>query len=175
MMTALYQRIHRLATWSVVALLSVAIVLCVQGFIWRQAALGWSNQVLDARLGYTPAEAQQVLAAMGAPGRHLYATTQLTLDVIFPLVYGLFFAVLMVRLYRLEQAKILFAPLLMVVADLAENVLTTMLAWSYTGQISALAWLAAGCTAVKWIALVITLVLLILGGVRGLRAPSQAG
>lgn len=157
------------------ALLSVAIVVCVQGFIWRQAALGWPNQVLDAHLGYTSAEAQRVLAALGAPGRHLYAATQLTLDVIFPLVYGLFFAVLMVRLYPLEQAGILFTPLLMVVADLAENVLTAMLAWNYTGQTSALAWLAAGCTVAKWIALVITLAFLLLGGVRGLRAPSPVG
>ena len=84
--TALYQPLYRLATWLVVALLSVAIVVCVQGFIWRQAALGWPNQVLDAHLGYTPIEAQQVLAALGTSGRHLYATTQLTLDVIFPLV-----------------------------------------------------------------------------------------
>jgi hypothetical protein len=137
--------------------------------------LGWPNQVPDAHLGYTPAEAQQLLAALGAPGRHLYATTQLTLDVIFPLVYGLFFAVLMVRLYPLEQAGILFTPLLMVVADLAENVLTAILAWNYTGPLSVLAWFAAGCTVAKWIALVITLVLLVLGGVRGLRAPSPAG
>jgi hypothetical protein len=43
------------------------------------------------------------------------------------------------------------------------------LAWSYDGQVSSLAWMAAICTLVKFIGFILSLVLLLVGGVRGLR------
>jgi hypothetical protein len=172
-MTSLYRLISRLAGWPMVALLSVALVLCAQGFVWRQEALGWQNQVLDMRYWYTPAEAQRFFEDLGSQGRHLYAITQVTLDFIFPLAYGVWFAILMVRLYGPERAGLLFAPLLTVVADLSENVLTASLAWHYAGQASALAWLAAVGTATKSVLFVITLVLLLIGSVRGFTGRTE--
>jgi hypothetical protein len=62
---------------------------------------------------------------------------------------------------------------LTVVADLSENVLTASLAWHYAGQISALAWLAAVGTATKSVLFVITLVLLLIGSLRGFTGRTE--
>jgi hypothetical protein len=171
----LHARVARVATWPAVALLFLAFLACTQAFQWRQKALGHDHELLDVRRWYTPGEAQKLLDDLGPAGRRTYAVTQLTLDVVFPLVYGALVAALTVRLYPPGCAWLLLAPALAVTADLLENVTTAYLAWTFAGPASGVAWAAAVFTLTKSAALVASLGVLFVGGVRGLWSPIVPG
>src|SRR5262245_5823950 len=113
MQTRLYNLIHRLATWPVVALLFIAYIICGQGFVWRQIKLGPQLQLLDTRFLYSPVEAQKLFEMLGQQGRQIYAITELSLDLIFPFIYGSLLAIFLVRLYSSNMGNFLILlPLL---------------------------------------------------------------
>jgi hypothetical protein len=176
-LTLLYDRIAAVARWPVVAILFVVFIVCMQLFNARQEWLGCQNRVLDVRFWYTPEDAQSLFKAIGPGGRKLYAISQVTLDLLFPPVYGTLLAILIVRLFSMEHARLLLlAPLLTVVADLSENFTTFYLAWTYQeGSPSSVTYFAAACTATKLLLFVTCLVVILAGGVRGLLHPPPGG
>jgi len=140
-----------LATWPAFAAALVAAAACWGAFRWRRSKLGAQHTLLDSRFWYKPKEVQELFDTLGEPGRKLYAVTQVTVDLVFPLAYGLLFAMAIVRLYGTPAASwLLFLPLLTVVFDLAENVLTAYLAWPPRHKGPAIVRLAATCTATKF-------------------------
>ena len=162
----LHRRLIRLAAWPAIALLFVVYLLCTQGFDARRAALGYGIRTLDVRFAYTPATAQQLFEALGSGGRHLYALTEVTLDLIFPFVYGGLLAFLIVNLFRREAARYLvLIPVLGLVFDLLENVTVATLAWTFTGQASPLAWVASVFSSVKLLLGGISLVIVLVGAI----------
>lgn len=165
-----------LTTWPGFSLLVVACLLCVIGFSWRTEALGPCNVVLDARGWYTPTEAYTLLDDLGAGGRHLYAVTQVTLDLVFPFVYATLFAVLLVRVYTPATAgRLVFLPLLAAVLDIVENGLIAYLAWSFNpgDEQPAIAGAAAVATAAKTLFLALTILAIAIGGVWALPAAAR--
>lgn len=161
MWDSFYSLLERCATWPVVALLFVLFLLCAQGFEWRRKSLGHQNRGLDSRFWYSPDEARDFLGNIGERGRRIYVVTQLTLDIVFPLIYGTLFAALIIHLYARENAKILvLVPLLTVVADVLENVTTAYLAWQFDGRASPVARGAAILTAAKTSLFVVALLLI---------------
>jgi hypothetical protein len=171
MFTKLSRSITGIASWPIVALLVVTLILCSLAFDWRQEVLGSKNKILDGRGWYTPAEARQLFKDLGDRGRNVYAATQVTLDLVFPVVYAFLFAILINRVSSGRRDWPVVVPLLAGVADLLENVTIAYLAWSYQGQESPLAWFAAICTLTKSLLFVASLVLILAGGVAGLRNP----
>lgn len=175
MMAAWFQRIHCLATWPMVALLVVGFILCLQGFAWRQRQLGSAAEVPDVRFGYSPEEIRAVFENWGPDGRRLYAVSQLTLDVAFPVIYATLFAICISRLYPMGWAKVLvLIPAFAGVADLGENLLLAALAWTHDGGVSAWVWVATALTVLKFGAFVVSLLVLLVGGFIGLRQPVPA-
>ncbi len=134
MLDRLSHTLSQLATWPVVVLLVVAYALCATGFAWRAKALGLGDEPgFDRRgSGYSSTEAQALLDKMGEGGRSFYAVTQLSLDVAFPVVYGLLAAIAIAWLYPHPWARwLILVPLLAVALDLCENVSTAIMAWRY--------------------------------------------
>ena len=106
-------------------------------------------ELLDSRSWYTPADAAALFEALDqldASARAVYAVTGLTIDMAFPVAYGLLFAILLVRLFR---APFFLLPLATAAADMLENATVAVLALSYAGAPSPLAWLAAAFTLLK--------------------------
>jgi hypothetical protein len=160
-----YAIVARLATWPVIGRLVAAFVLLFLGFQLRSRALG-GVPVLDVRFGYTPDGARDVLEALGEAGRSLYVATQLTLDVAFPLVYAALFAALIVRWHDREPARRLLAiPLLGGLMDLLENVTAVILASTYNGAASPLAWVTSAAGIVKFACFATSLLLILAGGI----------
>ena len=160
--------IHRLlevlATWPRIGLLFLVGLACVAGFEWRARKLGRENRALDGRRWYTPEQARAFFEAIGAGGRRLYAATQLTLDVLFPLVYGALFAALILRVYPPGRAVYLaHVPLLGTLADLLENVTTAYLALRFDGRPSQVARVAAVFTLSKTVLFVLSVLLILWG------------
>src|SRR5215208_3120323 len=79
-------------------------VLLYLVFRWRAAYLselsGIAQPILDGRLWYSPDTVAEVAKGLGPQGRTLYAISELTLDVLFPLVYGTAFALLILSVMQ---------------------------------------------------------------------------
>ena len=164
MVDVIYNLLERWGTWPVVALLFVLFILCSFGFEYRRKALGFENQGLDSRFCYSPVEARDFFRAIGERGQRVYAATELTLDILFPIVYATLFSILLIRVFTPETAKILvLVPLLTGVLDLLENLTLAYLALQFNDEISPVARVASVFTSVKLILFALSL-LLILGG-----------
>jgi hypothetical protein len=162
-----------ITTWRAVALLSAAAVLCSVGFGVRSKVLGPCYPAPDSSVWYTPAEVREVFTGRGAHGRTLYAITEVTLDLIFPLVYGSLFAALIANVFPPSAARrLVFVPVLAVVADLAENVQLAYCAWTFDGLSDPPCQGAALATVLKSGLILVSTVLLVVGA---LRPPSAGG
>jgi hypothetical protein len=159
-----YNQLERLASWQVVSLLFVLFIICAQGFEWRRKQLGFENPGLDGRGWYSPVEVRDFLHNIKEEGRRLYYTTELSLDLLFPLVYGVLFAALITHVYARERARLLvLVPLLTVLCDVSENIVLAYLAWQFDERTSPLARGAAILTAAKSGLFVLSLLLILVG------------
>lgn len=164
MWLGLYNLINRLSTWPVVVLLLAGLVICAVGFAWRQTKLGARIKLLDTRILYTPADVKELFHKLNKEGRQLYAATELSLDIIFPLLYGSLLAMLFVRVYNGDMGrKMILLPLLAMSADILENMMIAYLALNFNEKESVLAWVSSIFTATKWILLLICVIALLIG------------
>ncbi len=160
---------ERWATRRIAVAALVGVVGCVAGLAWRQARLAGLD-LLDSRGWYTPADAAALFDALDQidpSGRVVYATTALTVDMVFPASYGLLFAVLLFRLFR-GGPPLYLLPLAVAVADVLENVTIAALALTHADSPSQLAWMAAVFTLLKFVLLMATLAVTGVGGLRWL-------
>jgi hypothetical protein len=173
MQDAIYRLVERKATWPMTALLFILFMLCLAGFDWRNGVVG---ETLESARCYTPVKANEILNKMDEGGRNTYALTEITLDLVFPFVYGGLFAILIFRLYNRGLARwLLLIPFITVLADLLENFTAAYLAWSFeAGQPSPIAWAAVTFTVVKGVLFMLSIVLILAGAVwRLVRSPGR--
>jgi hypothetical protein len=163
----LYRFFNRRATWPIVGLLVVIIMLASQAFAGRRVAYFPNDQLLDDRRWYTPADVSQLLNDLG-DRRYIYGATELSLDLIYPISYGLLFAVLISQLWGPRRDWMLLAPILTVFFDLSENALIVYMISTYNGSETNLAWVAAVCTLSKTLFFLLSLLLILNGGILGL-------
>ena len=168
MLTQLYEFFEPKGTWLIVGFLLVACGVLNYGFSQRTETLGCENELLDGRGWYSAATAHELLGSLGEKGRSYYWKSELTLDLVFPLVYGSLFCILLARLYGPDRPWALLIPVLAVVADVLENGTIAYLAWSWSSDRSPLGWLAGALTLTKTGLLLVTLLILI-AGILGVR------
>ena len=85
------RELQRLATRRVVIPTLLAALLCLSGFEWRDARLG-GLELLDTRQWYTPEQAAALFGALDrldSRARAVYAWTEVSIDMVFPVAYGL--------------------------------------------------------------------------------------
>ncbi|MDE0235290.1 MAG: hypothetical protein OXM62_09805 [bacterium] len=164
------ETVERCANWRVAVAALVGAAGCAAGLFWRQGRLAGLD-LLDSRGWYTPAEAAALFDALDrldADARVVYAATALTIDMLFPVFYGVLFAVVLFRLFR-SGPPLYLLPLALALGDAVENLTVAALALSHDGAPSPLAWPAALFTLVKTALLVATLGAMGMGVVRSLR------
>ncbi len=167
-MQSAHNRLQLCATTPVVTTALLGFFGCVAGLVWRQYRLSGSD-LLDSRGWYTPEQASTLFESLNRldeSARAFYAITALSIDMVFPVSYGLLLAILVIRLHP-NQALYLF-PVALAFADVSENVTVASLALSYKGEPSALAWLAAVFTLIKSVLIVATLLVVAVGVLRWL-------
>ena len=161
---------ERVASRRVVAAAVVGLVASLAGLAWRGQRLD-GIELLDTRGWYTP---DDVTALFGALERldggalAVYAITALTIDMLFPVCYGLLFALLLRRLVR--GAALFLAPLGLALSDVLENATVAALALSFDGGPTSWAWLAAVFTLVKTVLIAATLAAVAVSAARRLSA-----
>lgn len=148
-------------------LVFMVIVLPVQA---QQAAeYASDSQSPDTSFLLGPSELYDIAAAYGPTGRRQYIQARWTFDVIFPLVYGLFFfSAINSTLRRVWPNRpwlsrlALLAPAA-IAADLLENSALSGLMALYPRQIAGLAILATALSTLKWLLVSLAMVVA-LGG-----------
>ena len=77
--------------------------------------------MLDLSFGFSGPDVQNTFEVLGEKGRTQYIYSSLVLDTVFPIIYGLLFFALLLKLKE-ERAFILSLPLMAVIFDLCENI-----------------------------------------------------
>lgn len=128
--------------------------------------------VLDLRFGFTPEEAWQLLDALGEAGRAQYQQMELTLDVIYPLIYTGFLVFLLSLLYRKTLRPdspwrlLNLLPFVVLIADFVENAGIVQLIRRFPERADALAGWTSVANQVKWTMFMITIGVVLAGLMR---------
>lgn len=162
---------YRYAKGWLIVVLAVLDFLFMGGIMPRiqanlQAVSGGVGPI-DLRFFSTPAQIQSMIEAYGEAGRATYRTVELTADILYPIIYTLFFCLLLSWLLQRAFANGSRLRLLNVVPvggwlfDLLENIgIVTMLS-SYPSSSALVTWMTILFTIVKWAFALITLVLIV--------------
>ena len=177
MLNSISQKFHSWTTGWRVFILFLADAL-MMGYIMPVAggilALAANNSVLplDLRFFYSPEQAFALIEKYGEAGRAIYWKIELTADIIYPVIYTLFYGLLLSwlfhRAFRPESSmqKWNVMPVGAWFFDLLENVgIVTMLTMHPTRS-AILAWLTMMFGSLKWGFFAITVVLVLIGLVR---------
>ena len=132
-------------------------------------------QPLDLMIGATPEKIFGMIERYGEFGRPFYRNVELTVDIIYPIVYLLFFGLLISWLFQRGFAstssmrKYNVMPLGAWFFDLLENInIVTMLSM-YPAKPIALAWLLMALTSIKWAFAGASMLLILFGLVMALK------
>jgi hypothetical protein len=161
MLNTISKKFHAWTTgWRVLFLFILDTVM--MGYITPVAsailALAANNSVLplDLLFFYTPAEAFIMMEKYGPAGRALYMKIELTVDLLYPIIYTLFFGLLISWLFQRafppysKMQKWNVAPVGVWFFDLLENIgIVSMLAM-YPSQPVLLAWITMLLGILKW-------------------------
>jgi hypothetical protein len=155
--------------WAILILLALAVFFSLVLFPLRRERLiafsGNLKPTIDAWGYYPAARLQAMLPLYGEQGRRYYALTEVTLDLVFPILYGLMLFLLFTEIAdavakQLPHKQLVLPfrlrlfltrlPLALILADLAENFLLAACLLLPQPVSPILAWIAASASAVKW-------------------------
>ncbi|GAC1501810.1 MAG: hypothetical protein NVS2B14_14400 [Chamaesiphon sp.] len=110
---------------------------------------------LDFQFWYSPERAYEMLEEYGEKGRKLYALSVLTLDFVFPIIYSLFFAVILTLLLRYSVSdesfwkNVRFLPFAAMLSDWLEN-FGIFIMLTQPKRLETVAILSSIFTSIKW-------------------------
>jgi hypothetical protein len=130
---------------------------------------------IDLMLFYTPEQVYSMVEAYGTAGRAAYRTFELTGDILYPIVYTLFFSLLLTWLFQrgfapdspVQRWNVL--PLATWLFDLLENLGIVAMLSVYPSTPGWLAWTATLFTLLKWLSVAAIGLLLLLSLVMAIK------
>ena len=177
MLNAISQKFHAWTTGWRVFILFLADAL-MAGYIMPVAggimALAANNSVmpLDLMFFYTPNQAFEMMERYGKAGRSVYLRIVLTADIIYPIIYTLFFGLFLSWLFQRgfspdsHMQRWNVAPVGSLAFDLLENVGIVSMLSMYPSIPAGMAWITMIFGSMKWVFFAITIVLLLTGLVK---------
>jgi hypothetical protein len=127
---------------------------------------------IDLLFFYTPDKAYSMIESYGDAGRASYRTFELTGDIIYPIVYTLFFSLAITWAFQRgfpadsNIQKYNIVPFGAWLFDLFENLCIVAMLSIYPSTPAILAWTATVFTMLKWLFVIPTVLLLLYGYVR---------
>jgi hypothetical protein len=126
--------------------------------------------VIDLTVGFNPQKTLQMVADYGDEAREYYAQTEMTTDVIYPIVYAFLFGVILTLLYRNKVYKpfswINLLPFVALIFDYLENICIVSLLQNYPSQSLNAATFCEVFKMLKWLSFGISVVLILYGLIR---------
>ena len=180
MLNAISEKFHAWATgWRVIILLIADTLM--MGYIMPLAAgilaLAANNSVLplDLMFFYTPQKAFDMIEKYGEGGRAIYSKIELTADILYPVIYTLFFGLLISWLFQRgfkpnsPMQKWNVIPVGTWLFDLLENVGILSMLSIYPSRSDILAWITMLIGSLKWAFAFVSIGLVLVGLVRAAR------
>lgn len=119
----------------------------------------------DTSFFYTKQTLYEIAHAYGFIGRSFYIKQRFTFDLVWPLVYGSFLFINSVYLYQKNQFSkyriLLLLPLVAVVFDYLENIMASIVMYRYPSETMIVADLAGFMTALKWLSLSLSFIIIV--------------
>jgi hypothetical protein len=129
---------------------------------------------LDLMFFFTPQQAFEMIEKYGEQGRALYLRIELTADIVYPIIYTLFFGLLISWLFQRgftptsPMQKWNLMPVGAWFFDMLENLGIVSMLSMYPAQPVALAWLTMIVGSLKWAFAFVSIALILVGLVRAL-------
>ena len=177
MLNIISQKFHAWTTgWRVIVLLIAESLMMfyVMPLAAGIMAFAANNSVLplDLMFFYTPEQAFEMMDKYGEAGRSIYLRIELTADIIYPIIYTLFFGLLLSWLFQRAfkpdspVQKWNVAPVGSWIFDMLENVSIVSMLMMYPSKQAILAWITMFFGSLKWGFFMITIGLVLVGLVR---------
>lgn len=151
--------LRKYVSWSITGLSTVIFVLFTLLVLPRVSAytaitLGGAGYP-DTTLLYTGKELYNIAERYGPEGRRLYVQIRWTFDLVWPLVYSVFFTTLVISLtnditHNIVR-KLYIIPLLALVFDFTENSFATLVMLTYPKELIFLGTLTSYVSLIKWL------------------------
>lgn len=147
-------------------IISSAVILLSSNVVlpwWGQQLEGYMQDTtqdtafIDLMFRYTPGELYEVVEGYSEQGRQVYALGSATFDVVHPIAYAFFYAIVITYTFRRLFApqnplqRLHLVPFGAMLADILENASIIAILLSYPQRLVGLAWLAGLFTTAKWI------------------------
>lgn len=181
-MTALLHFFNRMANWKNLALLLVLYVSFPA--YWFKNVEVTINQLagkpigpIDLTFGFNPARTRAMVAGYGPEARAYYAQAELTVDLIYPVVYSILLAVILTMVFRNRPNRLfILLPLSTLLFDYLENAAIVTLLLSYPTQSMGVAVLCELAKLAKWLSFGATVALIGYGLIRkGVNRANRTG
>jgi hypothetical protein len=171
-METLYRLLNRISNWKTLLVLIAAYVV-FPAYILKNAETkineltGKPIGPIDLTFGFDPKRTLQMVADYGDEARAYYATGEMTMDVIYPIVYAFLFGVILTLLFRNKPYRpfhyINVLPFLAMLFDFFENTFIVLLLYRYPEQSMVLATFCEIFKLLKWLTLIPIVVAMVYG------------
>lgn len=185
MLSTLSQRLVERASWRSLGLVLLVYVGLVATLSWAEGQIEQHSGGLgvpDLMQGFTADELYARLDAFGPAGRSIYLKAELV-DLVYPLVYATFFALLLALVARTlvpatsRWRALCLLPYAAMLCDYLENACLLAVLLRHPERLDAVANAGGVFNLGKWICFAPTLLIALLGlaalGVHALRAPTR--
>ena len=150
---------NKYATWNSILIL-LGLIIAFNLLIFPLAYKTNQNNIpLDLQFSYSSEKAYNILAKYSDEGLKEYVIAELTVDLIFPIIYALFLSFI---LFKLTKKSILsLFPLLIILSDYAENIGIVTIINYLPHKLPNLVALTSLFTSLKWILIAISILLIL--------------
>lgn len=160
-MIPFHNKLAQMANGKVVIALFIAVLIFFLIFRCRDNALKtYSGEkkerlTLDSNVCYDAKYARALFDKLTPPGRKLYAWTEITVDLIFPIIYAAFLSLFIVYLFQkcsinTSEQFVVMLPFIALLFDYGENILIAIMLFAYPQEYPGLASIASAFTKLKW-------------------------
>ena len=148
--------------------ITIFILLNICGLIFFLLPHDIFANMLDLRFSYNEEIVKQSFVLIGEDGRQLYFFSALVIDTVYPLLYVSLFLGAYYKLFR-ENAFLFIFPIASGLFDILENIQVSLLLSNFPTLSSQNIFYSSTSTSMKWIAIAISLSVLIYGVIKKIR------
>ena len=159
-MSAFTKFLNKYATWkSVLILLALDMIFNILIFPMLMAKSP-NTLPLDLYFSYSSDEVYNLFANFSPAELKTYMITELTVDIVYPIVYSLLFAFVIFKL----SGKAIFSmvPILVMFLDYLENIGIVTMIHYYPHQLNSVATITSIFTSLKWILVIVSVALILI-------------
>ena len=169
-MKSFSQFLEKYATWKSILIL-IALFIIVNAVVFPMLLDNPNNIPLDLQFSYSPEKAYQLLSNFSAADLQKYMIIELTVDVVYPIIYTLLLSFLIFKINA--NPKLALFPFLILIADYLENTGIVILISNFPKELNSIVSVTSLLTSLKWLLVISCVLLIIVSGIRRLFMKKQ--